>query len=59
MDEVILLISDDIFVDFYMYVKINFQYRKKKNPFLIHQPFQNVCLWAQNTELEGRYAFQV
>lgn len=45
---------------FYMYVKINFPYRKKKkNPFLIHRAFKYPCLWTQNAELEGRCAFQV
>lgn len=45
---------------FYLYVKIKFQYgKKKKNPFLIHKSFKTVCLWVQNTEIEGRYAFQV
>lgn len=47
------------FCRFYMSVKITFQYRKEKNPFLIRKPFQNVCLWTPNSELEGSHTFQV
>lgn len=47
MDEDILLMSEDIFVDFICRKKLIFSVERRKNLLLIHKPFQNVFVNAE------------